>query len=142
MPFDSRLDTDAAGFRLDAALDWSAGGQFRASGAFQPSVMSLEGIERLATFGYRAHALTCCPCGEDHSGELLAHKISIAAIAGTAASGASVGGTQYAPPGSPEAQTLNLAGEVDGTIATTVTLAVGDIVNSQIEVSDGAHAAI
>ncbi|WP_291209102.1 M10 family metallopeptidase C-terminal domain-containing protein, partial [Hyphomonas sp.] len=135
MPFDSRLDTDAAGFRLDAALDWSAGGQFRASGAFQPSVMSLEGIERLATFGYRAHALTCCPCGEDHSGELLAHKISIAAIAGTAASGASVGGTQYAPPGSPEAQTLNLAGEVDGTIATTVTLAVGDIVNSQIEVS-------
>jgi len=135
MPFDSRLEADAAGFHLDAALDWSAGGQFRASGVFQPSVMSLEGIERLATFGYRTHALTCCPCGEDHSGELLAHKISIVAGAGTAASSIVPGSVQYAPPGSPEAQTFNLAGEVDGSTATTVTLAVGDSVNSQIEAS-------
>ena len=97
--------------------------------------MSFEALEQLATFGYRTHALTCCPCGADHSGELLAHKISIAAGAGTAASSIAAGGVQYAPPGSPEAQTFNLAGEVDGSTATTVTLAVGDIVNSQIEAS-------
>lgn len=135
MPFDSRLDSDAAGFRIGRVVDWSAGGQLRFGGGMEASSLSFEVLEQLATFGYRTHALTCCPCGADHSGELLAHKISIAAGAGTAASSIAAGGVQYAPPGSPEAQTFNLAGEVDGSTATTVTLAVGDIVNSQIEAS-------
>ncbi len=135
MPFDTRLDTDVACSRFDAAFDGSTGAQFRTTGEFQPAPFSFETLERLATFGYRSHQLTCCPCGEDHSGELLAHKISLA-VAGSSVTGtAPQGGTLSAPPGSPESQTFNLSGEVDGSTATAVTIAVGDIVNSQIEVS-------
>jgi len=135
MPFDSRLDSDAAGFRVDRAIDWSAGGQLRFGGGFEASAMSFEAVERLATFGYRAHALTCCPCGEDHSNELLAHKISLAVNGSTANFSTSQDGPQFAPPGTPEAQTLSIPDEVAGSTATTVAIVVGDIVNSQIEVS-------
>ena len=118
MPFDVRETF------FDSREGMAGGGPF-----------SFEMVERLTRFSLNAHTLTCCPCGKDHSGELLAHKISLAASGGTSASAPSASGPQYAPPGSPEAQTFNLAGEVDGSTATTVTLAVGDIVNSQIELS-------
>ena len=114
MPFDTRLDTDVAGSRFDAAFDGSTGAQFRTAGEFQPAAFSFEALERLATFGYSSHQLTCCACGEDHSGELLAHKISLAVAGSSVAGTAPQGGTLSAPPGSPESQTFNLSGEVDG----------------------------
>ena len=80
-------------------------------------------------------ARTLCPCGQDHSAELLAHKISLAAGTGEVWVSAPRGDVENAPPGSPEMQTITIPGEVAGSTLTGTTLVVGDSVVSQIEIS-------
>ncbi|MDP3458115.1 MAG: M10 family metallopeptidase C-terminal domain-containing protein, partial [Hyphomonas sp.] len=138
MPFDSRQDADQTNFRALEPIDWPQAESFRIGAAptfFSAVETSYESLERTATFAYRTHALNCCPCGQDHSAELLAHKISLSV--GAAETGVRLvsEGTQYAPDGSPERATVIIPGEVGSTPGTAGTLAIGDTIISQIEVS-------
>ncbi|HRI99418.1 MAG TPA: M10 family metallopeptidase C-terminal domain-containing protein [Hyphomonas sp.] len=86
-------------------------------------------------FAVRTHPVYCCPCGEDHAREALAHKIAIS-IGGPATWFSSgLGAVESAPDGSPLLQTFTIPSEVAGDITTTQTIVVGDTVVSQIEIS-------
>ncbi|MBK8196773.1 MAG: M10 family metallopeptidase C-terminal domain-containing protein [Acidobacteria bacterium] len=138
MPFDSRQDLDGLEFRSLDGTDWSDGGAFRigATPAFFDGLgTSFEALERLATFAYSSHALNCCPCGQDHSADLMAHKISLAAATVEIGARLVSEGTQFAPDGSPEQATVLIPGEAGGTTTTAGTIALGDSIVSQIEVS-------
>ncbi|WP_396273827.1 M10 family metallopeptidase C-terminal domain-containing protein [Hyphomonas sp.] len=97
-----------------------------------PLDTSFEILERGAIFAYRTHALSCCPCGQDHSAELLAHKSAVAAGA-LQAQGPSF--PVNAPAGSPQAANFDYPGEIPGDVSTTFTLNIGDTIVSQVETS-------
>ena len=109
MAFDSRQDLDRTELRSPGGADFFETTAFNigASPAFYaPLDTPFETLER-ATFAYRTHTLNCCPCGQDHSAELLAHKSAIAAGA-LQAQGA--GGPMNAPAGSPQAANFSFPG--------------------------------
>lgn len=105
------------------------------SGVTAASIGSFETLERLSTFSSRAHSLTCCACGQDHSAELLAFKTAISGGVSEVGIRIVSESVQFAPDGSPEAATAIITGEVGGSVGTAGTLAVGNSVISQIEVS-------
>ncbi len=96
---------------------------------------SFEALEILSTFASRAHSLSCCPCGQDHSNELLAFKIALFGGANGVGVGLAAESVLNAPYGSPEFATTSIPGEVAGNTSTTRSLAIGDSVISQIETS-------
>lgn len=139
MPFDARfaeyafLTQDALTPSADPDLPGFAGLGSTAASSFA----SFEMVERTATFAASTHALLCCPCGHDHSGDLLAHKISIASFGGQTVSlttGGPAISVQSADDGTFR-QALSFPGEVSGDISTTASLSVGDTATSQVEVS-------
>jgi len=136
MPFDSRLDSVS---NFDNAFDGSArfaSSDFRLNALSQKgasNTISFEVAERVATFAFSAHALSCCPCGQDHSGDLLAHKTSLTSVPVDTAVRLVSEGTQYAVDGGPERATVTVSGDVPGNDSTTQVLAIGDTILSQIE---------
>jgi len=135
MPFDFRRDFDANEPGRFAEIGWGEPGSYRMNAAvesFTGPGLSFEALERLASYAYRAHALSCCPCGQDHSGELLAHKSAVATGALMTQTGS---GPLNAPNGSPESAEVNVSDEVPGNTSTTFTLNIGDTIFSQIETS-------
>ena len=136
MPFDSRLDP-ASNFDhgFDASARFSAS-DFRLNASSQTGAsdtISFEVAERVATFAFGAHALSCCPCGQDHSGDLLAHKTSLTSVPVDTGVRLVSEGTQYAVDGGPERATVTVSGDVPGNDSTTQVLAIGDTILSQIE---------
>lgn len=134
MAFDSRQDSDGMDFRSLDGVDFFAATRFNigAVPAFHAALDTpFETLER-ATFAYRTHTLNCCPCGQDHSAELLAHKSAIAAGA-LQAQGA--GGPMNAPAGSQQSASFSFPGEIPGDVSTTFTLNIGDTIVSQVETS-------
>ena len=125
MPFDARESPSLH----DDGLGWT--GLAGPRSLWAGNLIEIEGLERLSSFALRTHQLVCCPCGEDHSAELLAHKISLAGGWHTATPAA----TLSAPDGSPQQATFTIPGEVAGSTATTQAISVGDTVVSQIEIS-------
>ena len=78
MAFDSRKDSDGMNYRSLDGVDFFGAARYSIGANptfYAPLEPHFETLEREATFAYRTHALTCCPCGQDHSAELLAHKI-------------------------------------------------------------------
>ena len=134
MAFDSRQDLDRTEWRSPGGADLLEATTFSigASPAFYAPLDTSFDPPGRATFAYRTHTLNCCPCGQDHSAELLAHKSAIAAGA-LQAQGAA--GPLNAPPGSPQAATFSFPGEIPGDVSTTFTLNIGDTIISQIETS-------
>ena len=133
MPFDS----DAFNQRSSGAAEPSDGVTYRigAAPAFYGALdASFEAGERRLASVFEAHAQACCPCGQDHSADLLAHKLSLSAGPGAGVRLVSEG-TQYAPDGSPEYASIIVGGEVPGSTSTTFTLNIGDSITSQIEAS-------
>ncbi|MEQ9506363.1 MAG: M10 family metallopeptidase C-terminal domain-containing protein [Hyphomonas sp.] len=141
MPFDARPDADGIDFDAFQRADWTSPDNLRLGSDFSSvrgAVTATDSGARIANFSYSSHALQCCPCGQDHSAELLAHKISLAAGTTEVWVSAPETGTESAPPGSPEMpehQTFTIPGEVDGATTTTTTISIGDSVVSQIEIS-------
>ncbi len=87
-------------------------------------VGAYEALEQLSTYASRAHALTCCPCGADHSADLMAHKLSLSSMADIAG---------RATDGSPESANVTISGEVGNTTGSAASISLGDTVFSQIE---------
>ncbi|MFN7166868.1 MAG: M10 family metallopeptidase [Pannonibacter sp.] len=110
-------------------------GPVASQGASIAGFGSFEALEQLSTFASRAHALICCPCGEDHSGELLAFKMSLTSVVGDPGVRLVSESVQYAPGGSPQSATVVIAGDVAGNTGSTTVLNIGDSVVSQIESS-------
>lgn len=139
MPFDTRVGTQSR--RLFDSIDGDDPRDLFTdtveSSPFVRSYFDFEMVERATAYAYSSHALACCPCGQDHSSDLLAHKISIASfgVDSLLFPAASLGtGFQSADDGTYR-QALNFPGEVAGDTSTTATIVIGDTVTSQIEVS-------
>ena len=108
------------------SMAWLETGELRAARRDGSGVdlLTAEVRERLDSFAFRLHALDCCPCGQDHSPELLAHKLSLSQGAwGYDASFLLTGG-QFAPDGGPEAATLIVTGDVGATPGTARALTI------------------
>ncbi len=135
MPFDFRRGFDTIDANSFEDFGWGEPGSFRMNAAvegFSGSGLSFEAVERLSSYAFRTHAISCCPCGQDHSAELLAHKNAVATGALMTQTGSS---PLNAPNGSPEGADINAPGEVPGDTTTTFTLNIGDTIFSQIEIS-------
>lgn len=123
----SRWAEPADGFEVSGDL---LTGTFRLAAPDAGSVGTFEALERLSTYASRAHALACCPCGADHSADLLAHKLSLTADIRWVAES-----PERAPDGSPESANVILSGEVGNTTGSATLISLGDTVFSQIETS-------
>ncbi len=96
---------------------------------------SFEALEQMSTFASRVHALVCCPCGEDHSADLLAFKTSLTSGVGDPGVRLVSESVEYAPAGSPQSAIVVIAGDVAGNTGSTTVLNIGDSIVSQIESS-------
>jgi len=121
----------ADGFELTGNL---LAGMFRLAATDSGYVGTFEALERLSTYASRAHALDCCPCGADHSADLLAHKLSLAAAV-TADTRWFADSPERASVGSPQSATLIPSGDVGSTAGSATFISLGDTVFSQIETS-------
>ena len=133
MPFDALNFRDADA----ASMAWPGTGELRAARRDGSGVdlLTAEVLERLDSFAFRQHALDCCPCGQDHSPELLAHKLSLSQGAWGFDASFLMPGPQLAPVGTPEAATVIVGGDAGSTPGTAGVLVIGDSAVSQVEVS-------
>ncbi|MBU4163287.1 MAG: M10 family metallopeptidase C-terminal domain-containing protein [Alphaproteobacteria bacterium] len=112
---------------VNASIAWSA--------VTTASLGSFETFERLSTFASRAHSLACCPCGQDHSAELLAFNYSVSTLK---ALDLAASRQTFDPLGDlygAEFAALSFPGEVSGTRVGATSISIGDSVDSQIESS-------